>query len=222
MKIFLDTSSLADLRWAVAVGLVDGVTTRPGTLGHDSGAPDVPAELAEICHQVSGPVFADVAPVTADDLYREGRELARVSDNVVVKVPMIEEGLIAMRRLTRDGIRVQATLVFSAAQALLAARAGAAFVSLSMAELDAVGHSSRELLEDVRAIFDAYTLESEIVATSIRSPGQFLEAARAGADAAAVPTEVLKALLLHPLTDRALDQVLSEWSRRIAKARVGA
>ena len=221
MKIFLDSANVADIRWAAAVGLVDGVTTSPALLAQEASGADPATQLAEICRESPGPVSADIVSVSADDMYREARDLARISDMIVIKIPLIEEGLVAMRRLAPEGIRINATLVFSPAQAVLAARAGAAFVSVGMTEVEATGQAADDLLADIRLIFDNYSLDAELLATSIRHPLQFIAAARVGADVTAVPTTVLKALLVHPLTDRGLDQVLNEWSRRIARARAG-
>jgi transaldolase len=220
MRIFLETADSADIRWATAAGLVDGIVTSAGLLATDAGS-DVQAQIEAICALVTGPVLVDLISVQADEMYREGRELARIADTVVVNIPMIEEGLVATRRLARDGIRVNTTLVCSAAQALLAAKAGASFVSPSVSDLDEVGSDGIALVRSIRDIFDNYVLECEILVSSLRDPFQFTEAARIGADAAGVSPPLLRSLLLHPLTDRALDQSLNAWSKRIAQARSG-
>lgn len=219
MRIFLDTANLDEVRWAAAAGLIDGVSTDPTLLAESAGDHDHLEHLEELCRAVRGPVTAPVLSVTADDMYREGKELARIADSIVVEVPMIEEGLVATARLARDGVRVNVTLVFSAAQALLAARAGAHFVSPFISRLDEVGASGLGVAAEVRQIFNNYSLECEILASSIRTPRHVVEVAKIGLDAAAVPPSVLRALILHPLTDVGLDHFLNDWSKRIARER---
>jgi transaldolase len=221
MRILLDTADLDEVQWAASAGLVEGVTTDPTLLAEATSEMDYRQHLLELGRLVRGPVTAQVLSVGADDMYREGKELAKLSDNVVVEIPMIEEGLAATRRLTADGIRVNVTLVFSAAQAMFAAKAGAHFVSPFIGRLDDIGADGIAVVRDIRQIFDTYALECEILASSIRTPRHFTEAAKAGADAATVPPHVLRALLLHPLTDIGLDQFLNDWSKRIARARNG-
>jgi len=213
MKIYLDTAKLDDIRWAAAAGLIDGVTTNPSLLSKAAGDADPRDLLIEICRSVEGPVSAEVVSVSADAMYREGKELARLAENIVVKIPMIEEGLAAVRRLAADGIPVNVTLVFSAVQALLAAKAGAAYVSPFVGRLDDVGHEGMEVVRQIRTIFTNYDFETELLAASLRHPLHVLQAALAGADIATMPTPVLRQLLLHPLTDRGLDQFLNDWSK---------
>jgi transaldolase len=219
MKILLDTADLAEIAWATKTGLIDGVTTNPSLLA--SGAPDGDhrGHLGEIAKNVTGPVGAAVVAVGADDMYREGKELARIADNIVVRVPMIEEGLLAARRLVSDGVRVDVTLIFNAAQALFAAKAGATYVSPFVGQLDDVGADGCAVVSDIRTVFGNYDVECTVLASSLPSPLRFSDVARAGADAATVPPPVLHSLLVHPLTDRGLDQFLHDWSRRLAKAR---
>lgn len=219
MKFFLDTAHLADIRWATQVGLIDGVTTNPSLLSHSAGDVDPRDVLREICSVVEGPVSAEVVSITADDMYAEGRDLARLAENVVVKIPMIEEGVIATRRLSADGIRVNVTLCFSAAQCLIAAKAGAAYVSPFIGRIDDVGQDGMDVIHETRAIFDNFGIETELLAASIRHPRHVIDAAMAGADVATIPTAVLKKLLLHPLTDRGLDQFLNDWSKLSARAK---
>jgi len=219
MRIFLDTASLAETQWALSVGLIDGVTTNPSLLAGELSDDDLTGHVAGLCRMVDGPVTVQLLSVTADDMYREGRDLARIADNLVLEIPMIEEGLIATRRLTADGVRVSMTLVFSAAQALLAAKAGADFVSPFVGRLDDVGSDGIAVVADVRRIFDQSGLECEIVASSIRTTRRFVDAVRAGAHAVAVPPAVLRSLLLHPLTDIGVDQFLNDWSKRITRVR---
>lgn len=224
MRIFLDTAKLADIRWAVDVGLIDGVTTTPTSLGADAENADHKLHLAEICRAVRGrgPVLVEVVAVDADGMYREGRELAKIAENIVVSVPMLEEGLVATRRLVTEGVRINTTLIFTAAQALLAAKAGASSISPFLANLEDIGGDSSGVLHDIRVIFDNYQVECDILAAAIRNPVQFTEAAKVGAEAATLPPALLRALLVHPLTDIGIDQYLHDWSRRLVKARAGA
>ena len=221
MRLFLDTADISEIRWAMATGLIDGVTTDPSLLAAELADREPFTHVGEIADLVDGPVTVQVISIDADGMYREGRELARIADNVVVEIPMIEEGLIATRRLVADGIRVNVNLVFSAAQALLASKAGASFVSPCIGRLDDCGVDGAIVVADVRAIFDRFGVECQIIASSIRSVHRFLEAARVGADSAALPPAVLHEMLVHPLTDLGLDRFLNDWSKRIAKTRSG-
>ncbi len=219
MKILLDTASLDELRWATELGIVDGVSTDPTLIAEERPTAEYHELLGELCALTRGPVSAPVMAVTADDMYREGKELARIADNIAIEVPIIEEGLRATARLAADGIHVTATLVFSTAQALFAAKAGAHAVSAFIGRLDDIGSDGVALVRDIRSIFDRHGVECDLTAASIRTPGHFLEAARAGADAAAVPPAVLRSLLIHPLTDIGLDHFLNDWSKRVARSR---
>lgn len=221
MNLFLDTANRDEIQWALATGIIDGVTTNPTLLAQEIGDHDPLAYLAELCALVRGPVTAQVLAVDAEGMYREGKELARLSDHLIVEIPMIEEGLIATRRLVTEGVRVNMTLVFSAAQALLAAKAGADYVSPFLGRLDDIGGDGAALVADIRHLFDRFAIECEILAASLRTPRRVMDAARLGADAAAVPPAVLRALLLHPLTDVGVDQFLNDWSKRLAKTRAG-
>jgi transaldolase len=212
VKIHLDSADMAEIRWAASAGLIDGVTTDPTLISHAAGARDPRDLLQEICGLVAGPVTAQVVAVDTEGMYREGKELARLADNIVVQVPMIEDGLAAARRLAAEGVDVNVTLVFSAMQGLLAARAGAAYVSPFVGRLDDAGQDGMEVVGQLRTIFRTYDVEAQILAASLRHPRHVLQAALAGADVAAVPAEVLRQLLLHPLTDRGLDRFLNDWS----------
>lgn len=219
MKFFLDTAQLSDVRWAAQVGLIDGVTTNPSLLSQSAGDVDPRDVLREICSVVEGPVSAEVVSITADDMCAEGRELAKLADNVVVKVPMIEEGVIATRRLATEGIRVNVTLCFSSAQCLIAAKAGAAYASPFIGRIDDVAQDGMAVIHETRAIFDNFGIETELLTASVRHPRHVIEAAMAGADIATIPTAVLKKLLLHPLTDRGLDKFLNDWSKIAGRAK---
>jgi transaldolase len=219
MKIFLDTASLKDIGWAAQAGLIDGVTTNPSLLAKQAGDLDPKDVLKEICSLVEGPVSAEVVAVDADGMVREGRELARIADHIVVKIPMLEAGMVAVRRLAAEGIKTNVTLCFSSPQCLLAAKAGASYVSPFIGRLDDAGQDGMEVIREARAIFDNYQIATEILAASIRHPRHVVEAAMLGADAATLPPEVLKKLLHHPLTDRGLEQFLADWRQLAARAK---
>src|SRR5881394_3037170 len=210
MKFFLDTASLKDISWAAQAGLIDGITTNPSLLAKQAGDLDPRDVLKEICSLVEGPVSAEVVAVEAD---------AMVADNIVVKIPMLEAGMIAVRRLAEAGIKTNVTLCFSSVQCLIAAKAGAAYVSPFIGRLDDVGQEGMDVIREARVIFDNYQMATEILAASIRHPRHVVEAAMIGADVATLPPEVLKKLLLHPLTDRGLEQFLADWNKLAARAK---
>lgn len=211
MKFFLDTADVADIKELVPTGLVDGVTTNP-SLVMKSGR-DFREVVAEICALVSGPVSAEVTALEADRMIAEGKSLAKIASNVTVKLPLTLEGLKACRALSDDAIKTNVTLCFSANQALLAAKAGAAFVSPFIGRLDDVGLEGMALIREIRAIYDNYDFRTEILAASIRTPAHVKEAALAGADVATVPPAVVKALVNHPLTDKGLAAFLADWAK---------
>jgi len=211
MKIFLDTAIVEEIRTAHAWGVVDGVTTNPSLIAQSGRRFE--EVLAEICSIVDGPVSAEVTATAADAMVAEARPLAAIHENVVIKVPMTAEGLKAAHALKGQGIRTNVTLIFSPAQALLAAKAGASFVSPFVGRLDDVGHAGMELVEQVRAIFDNYDIECEIITASIRSPLHVVDAALAGSDIATVPYKVLEQCLKHPLTDIGIERFLKDWEK---------
>ena len=219
MKFFLDSANLKDIRWAVQAGLIDGITTNPSLLARQAGDVDPQDVLKEICSLVDGPVSAEVVAVDTDGMVAEGRRLAGLADNVVVKIPMIEPGLIAVRRLTAEGIKTNVTLCFSSVQCLVAAKAGATYVSPFIGRLDDVGQVGMDVIRETRTIFDNYDLATQILAASLRHPRHVAEAAMIGADVATLPPDVLRKLLLHPLTDRGLDQFLSDWKMLAPKSK---
>lgn len=222
MRIFLATARMDDIRWAVEHGLADGVATSPAMLA-DAAGPDGDARevLAEICRGSTMPICASVGAVDGGDVYRDGKELSRLADHVIVQVPMIEDSVGAMRQLRSEGVRVGATLVFNAAQALLAAKAGASMVTIPVDQLDAHGLDGAGVVADVHAVFRADGTECDLVATGVRDSARFAACATAGADGVVVTPAVLRALLLHPLTDRGVDQFLNELARR-PKARLSS
>jgi len=211
MQLFLDSTDVAELRALAVTGLVDGVTTNPSLI-MKSGRPMLEV-IAEICSIVEGPVSAEVAGVTANQMIAEGEKLAKVAPNVVVKAPLTEEGLIATRALSRQGIHVNVTLCFSAAQALLAAKAGAAYISPFIGRLDDLGEDGMELIAEIRAIYDNYDFDTQILAASIRSADHVTRAAIIGSDCATIPPTVFRELFKHPLTDKGLEQFLGDWAK---------
>jgi transaldolase len=219
MKFFLDTASLKDISWATQAGLIDGITTNPSLLAKQAGDLDPRDVLKEICSLVEGPVSAEVVAIDTEGMTREGKALAKIADNIVVKIPMLEDGMVAVRRLTAEGIRTNVTLCFSSVQCLIAAKAGATYVSPFIGRLDDVGQDGMDVIREARQIFDNYAIATQILAASMRHPRHVVEAAMIGADVATLPPEVLRKMLLHPLTDRGLDQFLSDWSKLAARAK---
>lgn len=219
MKFFLDTASLKDISWAVQAGLIDGITTNPTLLSKQAGDLDPRDVLKEICSIVEGPVSAEVVATDTDGMLTEGRSLAKIADNIVVKIPMIEAGMVAVRRLTSEGLRTNVTLCFSSVQCLVAAKAGATYVSPFIGRIDDVGQEGMDVIRETRQIFDNYSIATQILAASIRHPRHVAEAAMIGADVATLPPEVLKKLLQHPLTDRGLQTFLADWNKLKPAAR---
>jgi len=211
MKFFLDTAAIAEIREGHSLGMVDGVTTNP-TLVSKEGR-EFREVLEEICSIVAGPVNAEVVATQTQEMVREGRELASVAPKIVVKVPMTPDGLKATRLLKQEGIAVNVTLIFSATQALLAAKAGAAYVSPFVGRLDDVSHRGMDVVEDILTIFDNYGIETEVIVASIRNPGHVLDAALMGAHIATMPYSVMTQLWKHPLTDVGLQRFLADWEK---------
>lgn len=212
MQLFLDTTDTAVLKDLVATGLVDGVTTNP-TLIAKSGRP-MAEVIAEICDLVEGPVSAEAVAVDAEGMLAEGRKLAGIAPNVVVKIPLTRAGLIATSEFAREGIHTNVTLCFSAAQALLAAKAGATYVSPFIGRLDdQVPGSGVELISEIRAVYDNYGFDTEILSASIRTVAHVTEVAVAGSDCATLPPAIFEALFKHPLTELGLQQFLSDWAK---------
>ena len=211
MQLFLDTTDTAVLKDLAATGLVDGVTTNPSLIAKSGRA--MLEVIAEICGIIDGPVSAEVASLDTEGMLAEGRKLAGVATNVVVKVPLTREGLIATQQFAAEGIQTNVTLCFSAAQALLAAKAGASYISPFIGRLDDHGAAGMDLISEIRAIYDNYDFDTEILAASIRSPAHVAEAALAGADCATIPPDVFQALFKHPLTERGLQQFMADWAK---------
>jgi transaldolase len=212
MKFFVDTADVAEIKELAATGLLDGVTTNP-TLVAKSGR-NFKEVVAEICELVPGPVSAEVAATDLDGMLREGRSLAKIAGNVTVKVPLTWEGLKACKALTAEGTMVNVTLCFSANQALLAAKAGATFISPFVGRLDDAGADGMELVREIRTIYDNYfDLGTQILAASLRNVLHVKQAAMIGADVATLPPAVLRALVAHPLTDKGLELFLNDWKK---------
>ncbi len=212
MKFFIDTANLDEIKKANAMGVIDGVTTNPSLLAKEEGSPE---EIWKaIAEEVDGPVSAEVVGTDAETMVHEARKLAKIHDNIVIKIPMLEDGLVAIKRLKAEGIRTNTTLVFSPLQALLCAKAGTNYVSPFVGRLDDRGHDGMQLIEQIRIIYDNYGFETEILAASIRSPLHVLNAALIGADVATIPFNVITKLAHHPLTDQGLEKFLSDWEKK--------
>jgi|SRR4051794_14797161 len=216
MKFFLDTANLDEIREGAALGLADGVTTNPSLIFKE-GNVDFKQHIAAICEIVQGPVSAEVTSADVDGMVREGREYAQIAPNVVVKCPLTREGLKATRILDDAGIRVNVTLCFSAAQAVLAAKAGASFISPFLGRLDDIGHNGLLLLAEIVEIYNNYDWKTEVLAASLRHPIHVIEAARMGADIATMPFKVIDQLFNHPLTDKGQATFLADWNKRTVK-----
>jgi transaldolase len=211
MKFFADTADIDEIRELVSMGLIDGVTTNPSLVAK-SGR-DFKQVVTEICSIVEGPVSAEVIALEAEAMIEEGRHLAELASNIAVKVPLTWDGLKACRTLTQGGAMVNVTLCFNANQALLAARAGATFVSPFIGRLDDVGLDGMEVIEEIRAIYDNYDFSTAILAASIRTVNHVKLSAVAGADVATVPPAILKSLVKHPLTDKGVEMFVADWKK---------
>ncbi len=210
MKIFIDSADVDEIREAASLGLVDGVTTNPSLVAK-SGR-DFQEVIQEICSLVDGPVSAEVTGLQADEMVAEGSEYAAWADNVIIKVPLTREGLKACKQMSSDGIGVNVTLCFSANQALLAAKAGATYISPFIGRLDDIGHDGMQLIEDIVTIYNHYPhLETEVLVASVRHPRHVTEAAKLGADVSTIPFPVLDKMLHHPKTDSGLEKFLADW-----------
>lgn len=212
MKFFVDTADVAEIKELAATGLLDGVTTNPTLIAKSGG--DFKAIIAEICKAISGPVSAEVAATDFDGMMREADVLRQIANNVTIKVPLTLDGLKACKALTSDGTMVNVTLCFSANQALLAAKAGATFISPFIGRLDDIGLEGMDLIREIRTIYDNYPdFETEILAASIRTVNHVRDAAMIGADVATIPPKILKALVKHPLTDAGLETFVADWKK---------
>jgi transaldolase len=219
MKLFIDTADVEQIREAASWGIVDGVTTNPT---HVSKTGRAPLELyQEICSLVEGPVSLEAVGLEAEQIVNEGRQLARIADNAVIKVPITREGMKAVKQLDADGIRTNVTVTFSPLQALVAAKAGASYISPFVGRLDNVGHFGMDLVRQIKEIYDNYGFETEIIVAAVRHPQHVLEAALAGAHICTMRFEQLQQLYDHPLTDQAIDMFLEDWKNVPGRDRIG-
>lgn len=212
MKFFIDTANLEEIREANELGLIDGVTTNPSLVAKE-GDIDFKEHIAKICELVKGDVSAEVTALDTEGMLREGRELAKIAPNVVVKCPLTLDGLKATRTFREEGTKVNVTLCFSAAQALLAAKAGATYISPFIGRLDDIGQNGMQLISDIVQIYGNYGYSTEVLAASIRHPMHIVDAALMGADVATIPFKVIQQLVKHPLTDKGLDSFLADWKK---------
>lgn len=215
MKFFLDTANLDEIRAGAALGIVDGVTTNPSLVAKEGK--DFKTLVGQICEIIPGPVSAEVVSTTCDAMVKEGRELSKIAENVIVKLPTIPEGVKALKILAAEGVKTNLTLVFQPIQALIVAKAGATYCSPFLGRLDDIGQDGMALIDDIRLIYDNYGFRTEILAASLRHPLHVVQAAKAGADIGTMPYGVFKQLLNHPLTDIGLERFLSDFKKLQAK-----
>lgn len=212
MKFFIDTANIDEIKKGLEMGMVDGVTTNPSLVAKEDKA--FKEILREICAVVDGPVSAEVVSLDAAGMCKEAKILAAMSDNIVIKIPMIIEGLKAVKKLTAEGIKTNVTLVFSSAQALLAAKAGATYVSPFVGRLDDIGEHGIDLVSDILMVYRNYGYQSEVIVASVRNPLHVMDAAMVGADIATIPLKVIEQLAQHPLTANGIAQFLADWEKR--------
>ncbi|MFQ5779515.1 MAG: fructose-6-phosphate aldolase [Nitrospiria bacterium] len=211
MKFFLDTANINEIKESVALGLIDGVTTNPSLVAKEKR--DFKGLIKEITQIVDGPISAEVVATDEEGMFNEGMALSKIHQNIVVKVPMTPNGLKATRRFVKEGVRVNVTLVFSSAQALLAAKAGASYVSPFIGRLDDIAQVGMDLVQQIVTIFSNYAFKTEVLVASIRNPVHVIEAAQLGADVATMPFSVIQRLFKHPLTDVGLERFLADWEK---------
>lgn len=212
MKIFIDTANIQEIRDIYQLGILDGVTTNPSLIAKESGR-DFKEIIAEISALVPGPISAEVISLETEGMVKEAEELAKIADNIVIKIPMTKEGLAATSILSKKGIKTNVTLIFSSNQALLAAAAGATYVSPFIGRLDDIGMDGMELVREIMQIFENYGIETEVIAASIRHPQHALMAALAGSDIATIPHKVLVQMMKHPMTDKGIESFMSDWAK---------
>lgn len=212
MKFFIDTANLDEIREANEMGMVDGVTTNPSLVAKE-GNVDFKEHIAKICAMVKGDISAEVTALDTEGMLSQGREYAKIAPNVVVKCPLTLDGLKATRTLTSEGIGVNVTLCFSAAQALLAAKAGAKYISPFIGRLDDIATNGMQLIQDIVQIYGNYSFKTQVLAASIRHPMHIVDCALVGADVATIPFKVIQQLVKHPLTDKGLDAFLADWKK---------
>lgn len=213
MKIFIDTANVEEIKLAAELGILDGVTTNPSLIAKEGR--DLKEVIEEICDIVDGPISAEVISLEKDGMIKEGRELSRLHRNVVIKIPMCAEGLKAVSVLSKEGIRTNVTLIFSAQQALLAAKAGATYVSPFLGRLDDIGNGGIQVIADIAQIFDYYGIDTEIISASIRHPIHVLDSAKAGAHIATIPYKVITQMIKHPLTDAGIEKFIEDYKNTL-------
>jgi transaldolase len=211
MKFFIDTANIREIEEGLSLGMVDGVTTNPSLIAREKKP--FKNVVTEILERVSGPVSLEVVGLKAEEMVEEGKKLAKLGEQVVIKVPMTTEGLKATKILSSEGISVNQTLVFSPVQALMAAKAGAAYVSPFVGRLDDASHNGMDIVEQILAIYDCYGFDTEVIVASIRHPRHVLEGALMGADIATIPFKVIEQLAKHPLTDKGIELFLADWKK---------
>ncbi|ACN15841.1 TalC [Desulforapulum autotrophicum HRM2] len=212
MKFFIDTANIDEIKDALAMGMVDGVTTNPSLIAKEAG--EFTDIIREICSIVEGPVSAEVISLDYDGMVKEARDLAKIADNIVVKIPMTVDGLKAVRTLTNEGIKTNVTLIFSATQALMAAKAGATYASPFVGRIDDLALDGMNLIEEIAEIYSNYMFDTQIIVASVRNPLHVLNSALIGADIATIPHKVLSALASHPLTDRGIESFMADWKKK--------
>jgi transaldolase len=215
MKLFIDTANVQEIREANDMGVICGVTTNPSLVAKEGR--DFNEVIKEITSIVDGPISGEVISLEAEGMIKEGREIAKIHKNMIVKIPMTAEGLKAVKVLSAEGIKTNVTLIFTAAQALLAAKAGATYVSPFLGRLDDIATPSMELIETISTIFNVHNIDTEIISASIRNPNHVIDAAAAGSDIATVPFSVIKQMLKHPLTDSGIERFLKDWEAAFQK-----
>ena len=211
MKFFIDTANVEEIKRAKELGMVDGVTTNPSLVAKEGR--EFKELIRDIADIVDGPVSAEVVSLDAGGMVREAKDLAGMADNMVIKIPLVEEGLKAVRSLAQEGIKTNVTLCFSPVQALMAAKAGAAYISPFVGRLDDISHIGMDLIEQIMTIYENYAFDTEVIVASIRNPIHVLDAALMGADIATIPFKVIQQLIRHPLTDIGLENFLADWKK---------
>lgn len=213
MKLFIDTANVEEIKEASSWGVISGVTTNPSLIAKEGR--DFKQVVTEITEIVDGPISAEVIESNADGMIKEAEELAKIHKNIVIKIPMTKEGLKAVKTLSQKGINTNVTLVFSANQALLAARAGATYVSPFIGRVDDIGNDGMDIVMDIVEVFAIHDIKTEIISASIRHPKHVLEAAKAGSDIATIPLNVLEKMILHPMTDKGIERFLNDWEKAV-------
>lgn len=215
MKFFIDTANVEEIKKAAELGILDGVTTNPSLIAKEGR--DLKEVIEEICSIVDGPISAEVMSLEADKMVEEGRELSKLHKNIVIKIPMCVEGLKAVSRLSKEGIKTNVTLIFSAQQALMAAKAGATYVSPFIGRIDDIGNGGLQIVEDIVEIFDFFGMETEVISASVRTPMHVLECAKAGSHIATIPYGVIMQMVKHPLTDIGIQKFVDDYNKSQGK-----